>query len=129
MLAEARQAMLISRLGTALAPEIHGEEALLTARQALKLATVGGAKVLGRKDIGSLASGKCADFIAIDLNRIDFAGALHDPVSASVFCHPITVDYNYVHGRPVVTEGKLIGVELEQLVANHNQAAKDLINR
>jgi cytosine/adenosine deaminase-related metal-dependent hydrolase len=129
MLAEARQAMLISRLGSALDPDIHGRDSLLTARQALEIATVGGAKVLGREDIGTLEPGKCADFIALNLNRIEFAGAQHDPVSATVFCHPVTVDYNYVHGRPVVTDGKLVGVELEILIPEHNQAAKELINR
>lgn len=129
MLAEARQAMLISRLGSALAADIHAGGSLLTGRQALEMATVGGAKVLGRGDIGALVPGKCADFIAIDLNRIEFAGAQHDPVSAAVFCHPVSVDYNYVHGRPVVMEGELVGVELENLVAEHNQASIDLINR
>jgi cytosine/adenosine deaminase-related metal-dependent hydrolase len=129
MLAEARQAMLISRLGSALDPDIHGKDSLLTARQALEMATVGGAKVLGREDIGTLEPGKCADFIALNLNRIEFAGAQHDPVSAPVFCHPVTVDYNYVHGRPVVTDGKLVGVELETIIAEHNQAAKELVNR
>jgi cytosine/adenosine deaminase-related metal-dependent hydrolase len=129
MLAEARQAMLLSRLGSAVAPEIHGHDSLLTARQALEMATVGGAQVLGRQDIGSLEAGKCADFIALDLNRIEFAGAHHDPVSAVVFCHPVRVDYNYVHGRPVVSNGRLVGLEIEDLTAKHNQAAQELINQ
>jgi cytosine/adenosine deaminase-related metal-dependent hydrolase len=129
MLAEARQAMLLSRLGSAVAPEIHGEQSLLTARQSLEIATVGGAKVLGRNDIGSLEPGKCADFVAMDLNRIEFAGAQHDPVSAAVFCHPVSVDYNYVHGKPVVKEGNLVALELPDLIIRHNRAAKDLVNR
>lgn len=129
MLAEARQALLISRLGNAVDPDLHGGESLLTARQALEMATVGGAKVLGREDIGSLEPGKCADFIAINLNRIEYAGALHDPVSAAIFCQPVNVDFNYVHGRAVVTQGNLIGVDVEKLVSEHRQAAKDLIDR
>jgi cytosine/adenosine deaminase-related metal-dependent hydrolase len=129
ILAEARQAMLISRLGSATDPEVHGKEALLSARQALEMATLGGAKVLGRTDVGALRPGMCADFIAIDLNRIEFAGAQHDPVSAVVFCHPVSVDYNYVHGKPVVAEGKFLGLEIEDLIDKHNQAARQLIDR
>jgi cytosine/adenosine deaminase-related metal-dependent hydrolase len=129
MLAEARQAMLLSRLGAAAAPEIDDVESLLTARQALELATLGGAKVLGREDIGALEGGRCADFIAIDLNRIEFAGALHDPVAAVVFCHPVTVDYAYVHGRAIVTQGQLTTLELPELVEDHNKAAQRLVNR
>ena len=102
---------------------------MLTARQALEMATIGGAQVLGRSDIGAIESGKCADFIAIDLNRIDFAGARHDPVAATVFCHPINVDYNYVHGRPIVSEGQLTVVDIDALVAEHNEAARELVNR
>ena len=71
----------------------------MTARQALELATRGGAAVLGRTDIGSLEAGKCADLIAFNLNRLDYAGALHDPVAALVFCAPQPVDWNIVHGQ------------------------------
>ncbi len=128
MLAEARQAMLLSRVGIVVAPEIDGEGPLLTARKALELATLGGASVLGREDIGSLKSGMCADFIAINLNSVNFAGALHDPVSAPVFCHLGNVDYNYVHGRAVVAEGHLTSLEIGDLVETHNRAAQRLVN-
>ena len=83
----------------------------MTARQALGLATVGGARVLGRDDIGRLAPGMCADFIAYDLNRVEFAGALHDPVAAVVMCAPVTVDHSWVGGRKIVEGGQLIGVD------------------
>ncbi len=128
MLAEARQALLLSRLGTAVAPEIDNEEGLLTARQTLEMATLGGARVLGRMDIGSLESGKCADFISIHLNQIAFAGGLHDPVSAVVFCQPVNVDYNYVHGRAIVSEGHLNTVDLGELIELHNSAAHHLLD-
>ena len=91
LLAEVRQAMLISRLGSALggASLSTGDAPpLMTARQALEMATIGGAEVLGRKDIGSLAVGKCADLVAFNLNQLDFAGGLTDPVSSLVFCNP-----------------------------------------
>lgn len=128
MLAEARQAMLLSRLGAATAPSVHGNDTMLTARQALEMATLGGAQVLGRSDIGALEPGKCADFVAINLNRIDFAGALHDPAAATIFCHPVRVDYNFVHGRSVVSEGRLSTIDLGTLVEEHNRAAHGLVN-
>ena len=127
MLAEARQAMLLSRLGGAVRPELDGETVLLAARQALELATRGGAAVLGRDDIGSLEPGKCADFIALRLDRLGYAGALHDPVAAAVFCAPAAVDVSVVHGRKVVDQGQLIGVDLPVLIENHNRTAARLV--
>lgn len=127
MLAEARMALLLSRVGAA--PGEVGEESgeIMSARTALALATVGGAAVLGRRDIGSLESGKCADFIAVDLNRVQFAGALHDPLAAVVMCHPVAVDHSYIQGRPVVKEGQLVGAEIGSLVEEHNAAARRLL--
>lgn len=127
MLTEARQALLLSRVGTAAAPQIDGPGELLTARRALELATLGGARVLGREDIGSLEPGKCADFIAIDLNRVEYAGALHDPVAAILLCAAVPVDYSYVHGKPIVRAGRLETLELEALIETHNRAARRLV--
>jgi cytosine/adenosine deaminase-related metal-dependent hydrolase len=131
LLAEVRQAMLMARLragilGASLssAPDLP----IMTAREALELATRGGAAVLGRSDIGSLEVGKCADFIALDLNRVEYAGALHDPVSAVVFCSRQNVDYNVVHGRIIVKEGRMETVDVPKLVSRHNQAASRLLN-
>ncbi len=127
MLGEARQAMLLSRVGAAVAPSIDPARGLLSARQALELATLGGAAVLGRDDLGSLAPGKCADFIAIRLDRLDYAGALHDPVAAAVFCTPARMDHVYVHGRPVVSAGELVTLDRGRLVEAHNRAARRLV--
>lgn len=126
MLAEARQALLLSRLGAAVAPAIDDQPDLLTARQALEVATLGGARVLGRTDLGSLEPGKCADFVAIDLNRLEYAGALHDPVAAVVFCAPANVDVSYIHARPVVREGQMLTVDLPSVIESHNRAARRL---
>ncbi len=123
LLAEARLAMLLARLDAA--PNQRGGD-LLTARTVLELATRGGAELLGRPDLGSLEPGKCADFVAIDVNRIEYAGALHDPVAAVLFAAPVTVDVNYVHGRPVVVDGRIVTVDVEALVVRHNAAARDL---
>jgi cytosine/adenosine deaminase-related metal-dependent hydrolase len=125
LLAEARQAMLLARLDAA--PSQRGGD-LLTARQALEMATLGGAAVLGRDDVGSLEVGKCADFTAISLDRLDYAGALHDPVAASVFCAPVTVDHTYVHGKAVVSGGRVVGIDSEALVRDHNKAAAELLD-
>ncbi len=123
MMAETRQALLLNRLGVS--PGI-GTGPQMTARQALRLATVGGAEVLGRDDLGSLAPGKCADLIAYDLNRVEFAGALHDPLAAVVMCAPVRVDHSWVGGRRVVQEGQLVGVDLPGLVLEHNRLAATL---
>jgi cytosine/adenosine deaminase-related metal-dependent hydrolase len=130
LLAEVRQAMLLSRLkegisGFSLSNDPSRK--LMTAREALRLGTNGGAAVLGRKDIGSLEPGKCADFFAIDLNRLEYAGAQHDPVSAVVFCQPVRVDYTVVGGKFIVKQGQLATVDERKLVEKHNQAAKRLV--
>jgi cytosine/adenosine deaminase-related metal-dependent hydrolase len=123
MLAEVRQALLLNRL--AVSPGF-GDGPQITARQALELATVGGARVLGREDIGTLAPGQSADFIAIDLDRVGFAGAGHDPVAAVVLCSNRGVDHSWVGGRPLVSDGHVVDVELESLVETHNRLARDL---
>ena len=128
MLAEARQAMLLSRVGAQVAPDIDQAEELLTARQALEMATLGGAAVLGRDDIGALSLGKCADFIAIDLQQVGYSGAWHDPVAALVFCSPSQISYSYVHGRAVIREGHLVGVDLPKLMEQHNRASLRMVN-
>mgnify|MGYP001821645990 FL=1 len=124
MIGEARQAMLLSRL--AASPALEGGE-LLSAREALEIATLGSAAVLGRDDVGSLEVGKCADFTAISLDRIEYAGALHDPVAAVLFAAPATVDHTYVQGRPVVRDGQVVTVDLPTVVARHNAAATRLL--
>lgn len=131
LLAEARQAMLLARLATSLTPGSsphNGEGGLMTAREALEIATLGGAAVLGRDDIGSLAPGKCADFFAINLNRLDYAGALHDPVAAALLCTPQTTDYTVINGRFVVREGQVTTVELGRVIEQHNQIAQKMVN-
>jgi len=130
MLGEVRQAMLLARLRAGLeGASLSGNAAppLLTARQALELATRGGAAVLGRSDIGSLEPGKCADFFALDLNRLAYAGAQHDPLAAAVFCVPQDVDLNVVGGRVIVEGGRLKTVDLANLVARHNRASRRLL--
>jgi 8-oxoguanine deaminase len=109
---------------------LSGDQAppLMTARQAIEMATRGSAAVLGRTDIGSLEPGKCADFFAVNLNKLGFAGGLHDPVAALVFCAPVQADYTVVGGKFVVKEGRLATVDVHQLVEKHNRAARRLVS-
>jgi len=119
MLGEARQAMLLARVG-------HGPAAL-SARQALELATLGGARVLGRDDIGAIAPGMSADCVAFDTTDIGFAGgAVHDPVAALVFCSPARARWSVINGRVVVRDGVLGTVDLPRVVARHNDFARRL---
>ncbi|MFZ1055089.1 MAG: 8-oxoguanine deaminase, partial [Opitutaceae bacterium] len=99
LLGEARQAMLLQRVG--LGPSA------MTARQALELATLGGARVLGRDDLGALAPGMAADFAAFDVRGVNMAGAGHDPVAALVFCAPEQSSWVAINGRIVVDQGRL----------------------
>ena len=130
MLNEARQAMLLARLHSGIkgasrsAPDAPP---LMTARQALRVATRGGASVLGRTDIGSLEVGKCADFFAIDLNKVDYAGALEDPVAAVVFCAPVKANWTVVGGEVIVGDGQLRTLDLPTHVERHNKASRRLI--
>ncbi len=118
MLHEPRQAMLLQR--------VLGNPKALTAREALELATVGGAAVLGRDDIGSLQPGKAADFIGINLNRLNYAGS-HDPVAAILFCDTSRVDISVINGRVVVEEGSLLTVDLPPVVERHNRIAREMV--
>ena len=121
LLGEARMAMLLARVG-------HGPAAM-SARQALELATLGGARVLGRDDIGVLAPGMSADLVAFSLDAPELAGAaVHDPVAALVFCTPQKVRHSIINGKAVVSEGCLLPLELPALVETHNRLARRLIN-
>jgi cytosine/adenosine deaminase-related metal-dependent hydrolase len=142
MVNEARQALLLARVGRALqAPEERtlpsGERktffgcdlgpAEMTARDALHLATRGGAQVLGRSDIGQLAVGLCADLVLFDLHTLSFAGgAVHDAVGALLLCGSPQVDYSIVNGRVVVRRGQLATLELGPLLERHNAMALQL---
>lgn len=118
LLAEVRQAMLLQRVG-------FGPDAM-TARQALEMATLGGARILNRDDIGALAPGMSADIALFRLDQIGFAGALHDPVAALVFCTPSNVDCSIINGRVVVRDGQLVTLDLPVLLERHQRLARAL---
>ncbi len=119
LLGEARQALLLQRA--------HGDPAGLTAREALEMATLGGAAVLGRDDIGRIAPGYRADIVAYRLDQPGLAGALQDPLAALVFCQPPQVDLSIIDGALVIEDGQLLGVELPRLIERHNRASLALL--
>ena len=115
MLAEARQAMLLQRVAL-------GADAM-PARELLEIATLGGAAVLGRRDIGALAVGMAADLAAFDVRGVGFAGAQRDKLAALLFCGPVGASLTMVHGRVLVRNGRLCGVDQDELVGEHNRQA------
>jgi 8-oxoguanine deaminase len=128
MVNEARQALLLARVGRSLDPYgcDHGPSEM-TARDMLSIATRGGAEVLGRADIGHLAPGMCADLALFDLRTLAFAGgAVHDPVGSLLLCGSGQTAYTVVNGRVVVDQGRLATVELEPLLERHNALAREL---
>ena len=138
MLNEARQAMLLARVGRAMAAPERDAKGLLkygcdlgpaemTARDSFRIATRGGAQVLGRTDIGRLAAGMCADFALFDLGTLSMAGgAVHDPVGALLLCASPQAAYTVVNGKVVVRNGQLTTVELRPLIERHNRLALQL---
>ncbi len=119
ILAEARQAMLLQR--------VKKGATAMSAEESLEIATRGGAAVLGRDDLGRLAVGMAADFVAWQLDALDYAGAQHDPLAALVFCAPRRVDLAVINGRVRVWKGEIVGFDLERTIAHHNELSRRLV--
>jgi 8-oxoguanine deaminase len=118
---EIRHAMLLQR--------VFGGAKAASAREMLRLATRGGAAVLGRDDVGALAPGMAADIIGIRLDSLWLAGgAVHDPLAAIVFCRPATVDFTVVNGDVLVEHGAFTRLDVERLVAQHNIFAAAMVS-
>ena len=117
LISEARQAMLLQRVQ-------NGADAF-SAREALEVATRGGAEVLGRPDCGSLEVGKRADFAVWDVRNLANAGAW-DPVAALVLCGPQRVRDLYVEGRAVVQDGHITGIDVPKTAERARVLAAEL---
>lgn len=124
LLGEARQAMLLQRVGW---PGFESSADRFSAREALELATLGGASVLGRDDIGSLQPGMAADLVAYRVDDIGHAGAGSDPVAALLTCAPASAWLSIINGRVAVNQGRIPNLDLATLVAQHNAAADKLL--
>ncbi len=119
MLGEARQAMLLQR--------VREGAAGMSAREALRVATRGGARALGRNDLGYLAPGMAGDFAAFPIDTVTMAGADSDPLAALVFCGPHRAAYTVVGGQVLVEQGKLTSLDLPVLLERHRTAAAALL--
>jgi 8-oxoguanine deaminase len=121
LLDEVRHAMLLQRVG--------GGAKAATAREMMRLGTRGGAEVLGRDDVGYLAPGMAADLAGVRLDSLAMAGgAVHDPLAALVFCRPGNVDFTIVNGVPLVEHGEFTALDIERVVARHNELARALVS-
>jgi len=119
LLGEARLAWLLAR--------IEGDVTALSARAALELATLGGAALLDRDDIGAIAPGMAADFVGFRLDTPAFAGARHDPVAALVMCAPASADFSVIDGRLRVLEGQLLHTDMRALIETHHRQSRRLM--
>jgi 8-oxoguanine deaminase len=121
MLNEARQAMLLQRV-------THGADNM-TAREALRLATRGGAEVLNRDDIGQITPGFSADLAIFDRHSIDFSGTQTDPLAALIFCGPVKPRHVMINGQFVVKDFTLTTMNMDDLLHRHDAAARGLLTR
>ena len=118
LISEARQALLLQR--------VAGGADAMAAREALEIATLGGARVLGRDDCGSLAPGKRADIAIWDISGIESAGSW-DPVASLILSGPTRVRDLFVDGRAVVQDGQLITIDLAAALLRHRKLAARLM--
>ncbi len=123
MLGEARQTMLLQRVGW---PGFESRADRMSAREALRLATRGGAAMLGREELGSIEAGKVADMVAFRVDGLQHAGGQSDPLAALLTCAPASAWLSVINGRVVVEEGQVKGIDLPQLVQQHNRASRKL---
>jgi len=120
MLLEIRNAMLLSRL--------REPKFWLNTEDVLWMATVGGAKALGRDDIGQIQAGKCADINMINMDKLEYSGGLHDPAAAIVFNFAMSpIDHVIVNGKQVVKNGQIADLNEMELVKRHQKISGDLI--
>ena len=124
LLGEARQAMLLQRVGW---PGFESNAGRFSAREALELATLGGSSVLARNDIGSLEPGKAADLVAFRVDDLNHAGGQSDPVASLLTCAPGQAWLSVINGRVVVQDGQIPGLDLDSLVIRHNELSQQLL--
>lgn len=116
------------RLATLLQRVRYGADAL-SAREALDMATMGGAHVLHmNQDIGSIEPGKAADLIMWNLDTLEFAGGLHDPFTAPVLCDAKQVDMNMVNGKILIEHGEFTCIDIDKLVSRQNRTAAHIMS-
>ncbi len=126
LLGEARQAMLLQRVGW---PGFESRADRFSARQALELATLGSASVLRRDDIGAIAPGMAADFVAFRVDDLAHAGGLGDPLASLVTCAPTNVWLSVINGKIVVEDGEIRTLDLPTTIERHNKISRGMLER
>jgi len=121
MINEVRNMLLLQRV-------FHGAGAL-SPTQALEIATLGGARLLRRGDIGSLEPGNAADLIGVKYNRLSYAGGVHDPLAGMVLCDTGYVDLSIVNGQTRVVDGHLVASDIQNLTSQLNKLSEALVKR
>lgn len=121
LLHEARTVFLLARVR-------DKDPRTITAREVLEIATRGGARVLGRDDLGYLSPGMAADFIAINLDKPQYVGTSSDPVAALIFCQTDAVDYSFVNGKKVIEQGKILTLDLGKVQEKCQKLATEMVN-
>jgi cytosine/adenosine deaminase-related metal-dependent hydrolase len=126
LLGEARLAMLLQRVGW---PGFESYADRFSAREALELATIGGAKVLRRDDIGVISPGKAADLVAFRVDDLAHAGGSFDPVASLLTCAPAQVWLSIINGRIIVEDGHFLPFEIGPVVERHNRLSREMFER
>jgi len=126
MLGEARLAMLLQRVGW---PGFESRADRFSAREALELATIGGARVLRRPDIAVLAPGKAADMVAFRMDDLAHAGGRADAVASLLTCAPTQAWLSVINGNIVVEDGHFLPFELEPVIETHNRISRGMLER
>jgi 8-oxoguanine deaminase len=122
VLNEARMALLLQR--------VQGGAGAFSVQEALELATKGSASVLGRDDLGEIDAGKAADIIGVNLGTLSMAGgAVHDPLGALLLCSVGRIDLSVINGKIIVRDGRLLTIDVENLVKRHNQIAGEIVGK
>jgi len=122
MLGEIRNALFLQRVA-------HGADAL-TARDAFRMATENGARLLNFKKAGIIEEGGPADIALFDVHKLEYAGSLSDPLGALIFSgYNHGTDYTIVNGKIVVEKGRLAGMDEEELACRANAAASRLYEK
>ncbi|MFH2205055.1 MAG: 8-oxoguanine deaminase [Elusimicrobiota bacterium] len=122
ILREMQTALLVHRVGTGVTA--------MPPKKVLELATLGGARILCHPELGTLKPGSAADLAAFRLDRVDFAGGMHDPASAVLFCGSgIRADFTVVAGKVLVKDGKVAGLDEEELFHKANKVSENMLRK
>ena len=120
LLNEARQSLYLQRV-------LNGGNSM-NARQALWMATAGGAQTLNRDDIGSIKVGNSADFAIYDKNSLELSGSVDDPLAGLIFCGPLKTEWTICNGKIISERNHINNIDLPLTIEKHNKLSLNLLN-